>query len=435
VVDLQKKGFTRFLSTFIVFIFVFSSFAFQTSAASVNKVTYLALGDSLAAGQTPDKQLGEGFSDFIAGYFTQQQLLESYSNDFAVSGYTTGQVLADIESNKEVNGVKLQDAIAGANLITVTAGANDILGIARTFLENPAAGIDMQAVQAALVGINGNLSSIIDEIKAVNPHAEVYVSGYYFPFPHLTAEQQASLAAFLPALNGTIQKAAYDNGAYFVALEGVFGDTPTDYLTATDIHPTVEGYKLMAEAFIEAFTSSKEFADVPTDFWAYKAIKLLTTNKVMSGKTTVTFDPNGSITRAEVAQILVSAVPMDKSMPANPGFADVSETDPYYYAVAKLTQLGVFDDEAENFNPTKALTRGEMAKVLTLFFRLEATTTSSFKDIKADHWSKGFVDALVSNGITKGYSDNTFRQEKDTTRAEFAVFLLRAGERLLVVQD
>ena len=59
-------------------------------------------------------------------------LLNSFNKTFAMPGYTTKDVLKDIEENvtrEDANGksVKLHDAIANADLITISAGANDVL--------------------------------------------------------------------------------------------------------------------------------------------------------------------------------------------------------------------------------------------------------------------------------------------------------------------
>ncbi|KAB3535629.1 S-layer homology domain-containing protein [Alkaliphilus pronyensis] len=64
--------------------------------------------------------------------------------------------------------------------------------------------------------------------------------------------------------------------------------------------------------------------------------------------------------------------------------------------------------------------------IITLVLTLTLTTLSvfalSFTDIEG-HWSKRYVEKLVSTGVIQGYSDDTFRPENNTTRGEFIKML------------
>ena len=98
----------------------------------VASASYLALGDSLAAGMDHLGEMGDGYADYLAGTMDETGLLDSFNKTFATSGYTTKDVLKDIEENatrKDADGksIRLHDAIASADLITISAGANDVL--------------------------------------------------------------------------------------------------------------------------------------------------------------------------------------------------------------------------------------------------------------------------------------------------------------------
>ncbi|WP_308723051.1 S-layer homology domain-containing protein [Paenibacillus polysaccharolyticus] len=54
--------------------------------------------------------------------------------------------------------------------------------------------------------------------------------------------------------------------------------------------------------------------------------------------------------------------------------------------------------------------------------------TTSFKDVPASHWAKASIDAAVSKGYFKGYSDGTFKPGATVTRAEFAALLSRVSK-------
>lgn len=427
---MKNRVLQRKIILFTVLLLLMSSMALPVSA-NVQTVQYVALGDSLAAGQTPFKEIDKGFSGIVAENLEALGLLGSYSNEFAVSGYTTKNVLDDLVNNVEKNGKRIQDSIKQANVITVTAGANDFLRAATIDIEKGTLSIEPQAVVQVAMNINQNLSQTLKEIKTLAPEAKVFVFGYYNAFPYLSKEQQPLVKQALQAMNGSIQLAAVEAGATYVSLDGIFdADVQAALPNPTDIHPSLAGYEKIAEAFMKAYTAkpAPTFEDVSETNWAAPYIQFLAGHNVMNGVSLTHFGPNQSMTRGETAQALMNLLTLDMSMPPNPGFKDVSEDHPYYLAIAKLTQVGLFA-KADAFNPDAPLTRAQMAKVLTKALNLEATTSSSFTDVSDTHWAKSYIDALVSQDITTGYPDQTFKPSKETSRAEFAAFLARAMQK------
>ncbi|WP_456277587.1 S-layer homology domain-containing protein [Bacillus sp. AK128] len=434
----MKKFSKKLLGFIMVFTLLLGGFASPTSTeAETNTVSYVALGDSLAAGQTPYRSFGKGFSDFIADYYETQSSLELYSNKFAVSGYTTENVLTDLVDNKVVDGQKIKDALQDANVVTITAGANDVIKALNIDREKGTISFNLLEVLKIIQSVQDNYNEIFTEVKAANPDVEVYVSGYYNPFPYLPEAQQGKVDQATMALNNAIKKVAEENGATFVSLFGLFDDSPSTYLpNAADIHPSEEGYVLIADSFLKSMiiNNAPKFNDVLNDNWAYNEISLLAGQGIMSGVTANQFAPFEPIKRSDVAKALLNVIPLEQSVPPNPGFSDVPESHDAYYAIAKLTQAGIFI-KAEKFNPDAPLTRAQMAKVLTLALKLNGTTPSTFKDITNDHWAKSYIDALVSSNITTGYTvDNTFRPNLKTTRSQFAVFLVRSMDTNYIVE-
>ncbi|WP_263491931.1 hypothetical protein, partial [Escherichia coli] len=79
------------------------------------------------------------------------------------------------------NSIKLHDAIASAGLITISAGANDVLAHVKIDPKTFAVTYDEQALQMEIKQVGMNLMKIITEIHKLNPDAQVYVMGYYNP--------------------------------------------------------------------------------------------------------------------------------------------------------------------------------------------------------------------------------------------------------------
>jgi len=102
--------------------------------------------------------------------------------------------------------------------------------------------------------------------------------------------------------------------------------------------------------------------------------------------------------------------------------------------VSALQVRGIIAGDVDGlFHPEKPLTRAQMAKLLTVSLGREADAEllqrypSRFADVPDFHWAKGYVEALAETGITTGYSANSFAPEDPVTRAQMAVFLIRAA--------
>jgi len=55
----------------------------------------------------------------------------------------------------------------------------------------------------------------------------------------------------------------------------------------------------------------------------------------------------------------------------------------------------------------------------------EANAGGALRDI-VGHWAEGIIRAMVTRGVARGYPDGSFKPDNKISRAEFAVFLVRA---------
>ncbi|MBM7661659.1 lysophospholipase L1-like esterase [Bacillus mesophilus] len=198
-------------------------------------VDYVSLGDSLAAGQTPYGKINLGYADFLKDRMEQSQYEVDFEK-FGVLGYTSGQLLLDVLNNPNV-----QNEIKEADMITLDIGANDVLG---------ALSVSPLQAGAAVGKVGYNLNVILSTIDELNPDVEVYVMGYYNPFPYFPEAQQNQLLPLMDALNSTIENATVTNGDVFVPTADVIAENPTLYIpNPADIHLSLEGYKVISKEF------------------------------------------------------------------------------------------------------------------------------------------------------------------------------------------
>ena len=55
-----------------------------------------------------------------------------------------------------------------------------------------------------------------------------------------------------------------------------------------------------------------------------------------------------------------------------------------------------------------------------------AFAQSRFTDVPANHWARGFIEALAERNIIAGFLDNSFRPDEPVTRAQFAAMVRKA---------
>ena len=70
---------------------------------NTNKISYIALGDSLAEGRNPYGEIGYGYTDFIANYLKENNKLKSYTKKYTKSGYKVQDVMDELNNDLELN--------------------------------------------------------------------------------------------------------------------------------------------------------------------------------------------------------------------------------------------------------------------------------------------------------------------------------------------
>lgn len=124
------------------------------------------------------------------------------------------------------------------------------------------------------------------------------------------------------------------------------------------------------------------------------------------------------------AALVASAVAPIASSAA--GFSDVTKPE-YKTAIDALAEAGILNGyENGTFKPENKVTRGEVAKVITLIRHLEEGTKTPFKDVKDGYWSTQYINSLYAAKLVNGYEDGTFKPEGNVTRAEFAKLVVDA---------
>lgn len=121
---------------------------------------------------------------------------------------------------------------------------------------------------------------------------------------------------------------------------------------------------------------------------------------------------------------LAEPVPVKESK----DFVDLSDaSDETKKAIQALSKADVMNGTSETeFSPDKSITRAELAAViLRLTTQQEEKENGGFSDVTRDKWYYGVAGASKKYGIMNGFEDNTFRGDEIITKEQIVALVAR----------
>ncbi|OKP94515.1 S-layer homology domain-containing protein [Paenibacillus sp. P32E] len=169
--------------------------------------------------------------------------------------------------------------------------------------------------------------------------------------------------------------------------------------------------------------------------WALDSVHQAYTRKLMEGVSgnSLIFAPKQKITRAEFAALLLRLTHNEPSSASSaPVFSDVKTGAWYYGIVLRAKQLGIVDGiTATTFNPNGIISRQDMAVMIARAFKLENTASASapqavkFTDeARISSYALSAVRSVTQLGYMTG-SGGTFDPAAAVTREMAAVVAVR----------
>ncbi|MDV6377264.1 S-layer homology domain-containing protein [Sporosarcina sp. GW1-11] len=384
----------------------------EKSPTWIPSINYLALGDSLAAGVTPTNELGKGYADFLAEKLAGEELLQTSNKGFSYPGYKTDDILKDLELNvtKPVLGMGHQDqtatiqqSIKESNLITLSIGANDVLSKVK-FDEKGTPLFKPEEIQSSMMSVGMNIQKILGKIYQLNPKAQVYVMGYYNPFPTLSADVQPTIGQLVNSLNAAIKSGLTGTPAHFVSTAELIAKNFPVYLpNPQNIHLSEAGYKVVMNAFNESLMKNYPWfkQDVLTVNTKDASTVELNWEPVIDTGMIMTYQVfNGD---QKVAEVMGPVLTYE--------ITDLQPNKEYSFTIKAVSQNGKMS--IHNLN-----------KVYTLD-SVPTEPTVMFTDI-SNHWAKDVIELAAMKGIVGGYTDHTFRPNQSLTRAQATSIIVRA---------
>ena len=143
--------------------------------------------------------------------------------------------------------------------------------------------------------------------------------------------------------------------------------------------------------------------------------------------------PDAPITRAEVTTIffrLLAPTVRDANLSYTNTFSDVNADLWCNTAISTMTKLGIVHGRtASTFDPNAFITRAEFAAIAARFDKSSVSQLANFSDISG-HWAALEISKAAANGWVNGYSDGTFKPDRNITRAEAMALINRVLNRV-----
>ncbi|MFS0725682.1 cadherin-like beta sandwich domain-containing protein [Paenibacillus sp. 1P07SE] len=179
---------------------------------------------------------------------------------------------------------------------------------------------------------------------------------------------------------------------------------------------------------------SKTFVDVD-GIWSEEVIKRLASKLIVYGKDEGRFDPDTSVTRAEMTAMLVRSLGLQTDKAEQSHFSDVSPANWYASVVAAAAREGMVQgDGTGKFRPEEHISREET--VVMIVSAMRYANIQSKPDVYVDlsfyqdsdlisSWAKHAMAEAVQAGLILGNEENQLMPKKNTSRAEAAAMIDR----------
>ena len=282
-----------------------------------------------------------------------------------------------------------------------------------------------------------------DCIKANQPKAQVYAypNSVYSNANAAVVGESVNTAAIndnmLEAYNGVMVD---DNCMTGAAVPIVQDFMKTDCCPDPTVQsPTsMEAKKIIKEEIHNNMTgaaaglSEQHYPDVPDSYWASEDINRLTDQCIVVGYPDRYFKPNKSVSRAEMASMVVKGYNLEgQNLTSEGNFPDVPRSHWAYESINKGVGADMLKGYANGlFGPNGSITRTEALTILSKGINCPMDECkaneilSKFSDgNQVPAWARECVAKAIENGALKDEASSKIRPNQKATRAEISSML------------
>lgn len=174
------------------------------------------------------------------------------------------------------------------------------------------------------------------------------------------------------------------------------------------------------------------FVDVAESDWFFQAVKYVFERGIMVGTSDTTFEPQSSVTRGQVVQMLYN-LEGQPTVTGDSTFTDLTD-DWYVNAITWAEINGVVDGYGDGtFQPNDTVTREEFAQMMYNYTAFKGLDTSATADLvskfpdgnEVGAWAETAMEWANGNELINGHDDGTLDPQGAAIRAQAASILMR----------
>ncbi|MFC7060914.1 SGNH/GDSL hydrolase family protein [Halobacillus seohaensis] len=197
----------------------------------------VAIGDSIPYGYNLKKENkfppGEAFP-FVIGEDANLEV-----TNLGIPGLTSGEMLQAIRENEV-----FQNTVKDSDYVVVYIGGNDLLNILKKHKDKGVKGINMDEVGIVVRNLLFNVYSTVMELDKLTD-GKILVYNIYNPYPIEGKTLNQPLHYINVQYSSLIELLSHFTEVKLIDAYQAFKGNP-DYIIKEDVHPTVEGHKVLA---------------------------------------------------------------------------------------------------------------------------------------------------------------------------------------------
>ena len=236
----------KIICLFILCLLVYMIYYFNHT----DKITYISIGDSLSVGIDSNGNTNYGYSNYIANYLKDKELLKTYNNDFSASGTRIKDLKSKLETNwtitKKGKTLSLKECLRDADLVTLSIGMDDLL----TKITLSTDTMETMTNKEIKSIVEENIKELESLFKELRKYAkdDIILIGYYNPFSENIITER--LYSYL--INKT-KEVARNYDIEYLDVYNLF-KKHNDYIAnPTNFYPSAKAYEAIATKIIENY--------------------------------------------------------------------------------------------------------------------------------------------------------------------------------------
>ena len=195
----------------------------------------------------------------------------------------------------------------------------------------------------------------------------------------------------------------------------------------------------MVVDYVRVYSANADsiFTDVPSTYWAWSFIERLYNAGITGGCNTapLMYCPEATVTRAQMAVFILRGMHGSTYAPPSATGTIFADVPVGAFAADWIEQFATEGVTAGcgggNYCPDATITRAQMAIFLLRgehgsTYIPPVATGVVFSDVPAGSFAANWIEQLAAEGITSGCGGGNYCPDNPVTRAEMAVFLVRA---------